>query len=112
VTAPDPLECLALRTANDERLCNALESEHCEKCQMCPGSCACPPPVRVEVHAEWRGGSADEIYEYDRAEWDAMTPPERAAMLEAEAQNLLAINNATCGYQILGDDRGSDEGPR
>jgi hypothetical protein len=43
VTAPDPLECLALRTVLNERLCTALESEHCETCQLCPGSCACTP---------------------------------------------------------------------
>jgi hypothetical protein len=45
VTAPDPLECLALRTVLDERLCTALESEHCETCQLCPGHCACRQPI-------------------------------------------------------------------
>lgn len=50
MTAPDPLECLALRTVLDERLCTALESEHCERCQLCPGNCACTPAT------EWKQG--------------------------------------------------------
>ena len=48
MTGPDPLECLALRTVLDERLCTALESDHCEKCGLCPG-CACP-------QTEWKKG--------------------------------------------------------
>ena len=49
MTAPDPLECLALRTVLNERLCTALESEHCVKCQMCPGACDHRP-------VEWKKG--------------------------------------------------------
>ncbi|GHH57535.1 hypothetical protein [Lentzea cavernae] len=56
MTAPDPLECLALRAGHDQRLCTALESEHCETCQLCPGHCAChqladhlPKGTRVRV---------------------------------------------------------------
>lgn len=68
-----------------------------------------PDPVRVELSAEWPGGSLVEQMEIDRAEWDAMSPAERARLCEEEAQNVLWNNNVACGYQILGDDEGSDE---
>lgn len=41
LTAPDPLECMAVRAAHDESLCNEPESAHCPQCELCPGSCIC-----------------------------------------------------------------------
>jgi hypothetical protein len=68
-----------------------------------------PAPVRVELHAEWNGGDSTEVYEYDRAEWEAMTPAERRSMLESDAMDHMSSSGASCGYSILGDDAGSDE---
>ncbi len=37
----DPLECLNSRAVADKVTCGEPESQHCEKCQACPDTCAC-----------------------------------------------------------------------
>lgn len=78
MTAPDPLECLALRTVLDERLCTALESEHCHRCQLCPGSCACT------VAPELKPGKYRVTVELDVDEHGFVYPHDTTQMLTAD----------------------------
>lgn len=66
-------------------------------------------PVKVELHVEWPGGSADDIAEFTREEWTAMTPAQRAQACSDEAIELASNSNITFGYEITGDDAGSDQ---
>lgn len=42
-------------------------------------------PVRASLNVQWEGGHRIEEIEIDRAEWDAMSPDERAKMLDQES---------------------------
>lgn len=86
-----------------------------------------PAPVRVELHAEWTGGSATHTVEYDRAQWEWMSPSQRkqmlrdaagdflvAAMSPSEREQMILRGTAggflvSYGYTVLGDDAGSEQ---
>jgi hypothetical protein len=61
-------------------------------------------PVRVELHAEWPGGSEDDVIEIDRAEWTAMTPEQRDELLTREASEFLYDRGCSSGWTVLGDE--------
>lgn len=69
------------------------------------------PPVRVEMSAEWNGGDATEVVEYDRDTWDAMSVDQRRDMLDQEAADFMSNSGASYGYSVLGDDAGDIEKP-
>lgn len=66
-------------------------------------------PVRVELHAAWPGGHADQSIEIPRSEWEAMTPQQRADLCERDAVGFLTDQNVSSGYTVLGDDAGSEQ---
>jgi hypothetical protein len=57
------------------------------------------PPVVIDMHVEAFGDSRDETTEIDRDEWDAMTPAERAAMVQ-ECADEFAASYVAWGWNI------------
>lgn len=60
-------------------------------------------PVRIEMCVSWPTGHEVEIAECPRDKWEAMTPAEREAWCDAEAEGF-ATNRVNWGYAVLGDD--------
>lgn len=56
-------------------------------------------PVVVRLNVEGFGDSATDEYEVDRAEWDAMNPADRAAMLD-EVATSHANDHVSWGWRI------------
>lgn len=70
MTAPDPLECMAVRAAHDESLCSEPESAHCQRCELCPGACICPrelTPGKYRMAVEVEVDEHGFIYPHDTA---------------------------------------------
>jgi hypothetical protein len=117
VTAPDPLECLALRTVLDERLCTALESEHCERCQLCPGACVCPAapefkPGRYRLSVDVEIDEHGLLYPHDTGamhtvEWwlkrnaSLITGEDHAAILAGRRNQLAETDRLRAQVQTL-----------
>lgn len=57
------------------------------------------PPVEVELTVSGFGGSETEVIEFDRDEWDRMTPAERAADIARQAEDF-AMNYVNWGWHI------------
>jgi hypothetical protein len=55
--------------------------------------------VVVSLHVEGFGGQSDETITVERAEWDAMTPAERAELLDDEA-TAHAADHVAWGWHI------------
>lgn len=68
-------------------------------------------PVRVEFNAEWNGGDATEVTEFDRAGWNEMTIDQRRDMLDYAASDFMSNCGASYGYSVLGDDAADVEKP-
>lgn len=56
-------------------------------------------PVIVSLHVEAFGEGRDDTFEIPRDKWDAMTPAERAQLLETEATDF-AANYVGWGWHI------------
>src|ERR1051325_841084 len=55
------------------------------------------PFVKIDLHVEAFGDSRDEVFEVDRAEWEAKTPEERVKLAEDLAEGL-ATNHVAWGW--------------
>lgn len=64
-------------------------------------------PVRIRVYVESPAGTDSDEVECPRAEWEAMTPTERTDWC---ADAAVHHQNNTCpsGFEVLGDDAGSE----
>ena len=68
------------------------------------------PPVVLDLHVEAFGGSADETFEIDRDEWDAMTPDERRETAQQAADDM-AANYVAWGWNIADADDYAETDP-
>lgn len=61
------------------------------------------PSVRIEMHVEAFADSRDETFEVNRAEWESMTPAERAALAQEVTDEFMA-NHVSAGWHITDPD--------
>lgn len=74
MTAPDPMDplvCINTRLAGGEPTCDQLESDHCEGCRFCPGSCTCLRAAPLDKY--WLAAALDAYAQHGGAtSWNAL----------------------------------------